>query len=188
MSYIDITIETAPPPANKPIQVYAYTGQQLKIAFEKHYNTLRSKISSVKLHTQRISNPLLIKNTAINALTFGQYVKLFNQQKALKNDPVEQEKYRQLIREIEHKYTQPPHITTLCKEMKAHQGICNILIECNKNTIESLESKAAATLAEKRKLNGCETKTFKTLSDKIIDLPNDALYQSHFLNIQEHKR
>ena len=188
MSNIDITIDTATPPANRPIQIYAYTGQQLKIALEKHYNVLRSKILSVKLHTQRISNLVLIKNTALNALTFGQYAKLFNHQKTLKNDPVEQDKYRQLIRDIEHKYTQPPHITTLCKEIKAHEGICSILIECNKNTLASLESKAAATLIEKRKLDGHEQKLFKALSDKIVDLPNDALYQSHFLNIKEHKR
>jgi hypothetical protein len=162
-------------------QIHAYTGAQIKLALEKHYTALRSKISVIKLHTTRLSNPVLIKNTALNGLTFGKYRELYEYQKTLRNDPVEQNKYRQLMRDIETKYTQAPHITVLCRELKAHKGICDIIIESHNSTITQLEKKAAATLAEKRKVTGRELDTFKTISDKIVDLPNDALFQSYFV-------
>lgn len=162
----------------------SYTGQQISNAIEHHCNALRANINKVILHNNRLSNLSLVKNQALNSLTSGEYRRLFDHQKTLRNDPQAQDQCRQIIKSIEAKYTTPPHIVELSKEMKYLKTQFEFLTECNNNTLAALEKKLTTTLKEKRKLQGHDKDIFSPSTDKIAELYCDVKYQTQIRNLQ----
>lgn len=144
------------------------TGQQIKNALERQYHALREKINTLKLQNNRLTNPLLIKNTALNSLTYGQYGKHVTSMKELSENKIKHDQCRQLLRDIEIQYTQAPYSAQLGKEIVILNANFNVLVESNNTIIESLNIRCKQILNIKHSIE-----TMRELKD----LPNKDGYE-----------
>lgn len=183
---------TNPPNTTNPEEVYFFTGQQIIAALERDYNAYRDQLNNLKLQNNRLANPVLIKHTAMNMLTGGQYGVAHGQKKQLRSIPIEYEECCKVIRDMENKYTQPPHITELCKQMKTLEYNYNHTIQFNNKYMFVIEDNQKTLLEEKKKLQELEKVEFMLKTKDVKDLFKDSDYQKQVviagLNLEIEKK
>lgn len=167
--------------------LYTFTGQQIINALENHYNAIRKQINTILFETNRLNTPILVKNTALNILTNGEYGKWLDQHRKLRSLPVEQEQCKKIIHEIENRYTKPPYLVELCRQIKSLEREYNHTIENNNRNLAILQTRAQTTLQEKHKLRGLEKEQFTIDTNKVSELHKKQSFQEQVKRLIQNK-